>query len=152
MKSDRNHPLGKEKTLFYVEARKPFGNIATADNYFQAIRYGWNSQIPIVILTDFEQFQILDSRYKPDIGSSLHHCIKKYHYGDFEDRDKFAEIYFLFSREAVLNKSIEKFAESLPKRRGKAVQRGLFAGGYQSIDESFLEELDEYRATLGSDI
>jgi len=28
------------------------------------------------------------------------------------------------------------------------MQRGLFAGGYQSIDESFLQELDEYRISL----
>jgi len=28
---------------FYVEAKKPHGDIATADNYFQAARYGWSS-------------------------------------------------------------------------------------------------------------
>ena len=26
---------------FYVEAKKPHGDIATADNYFQTARYGW---------------------------------------------------------------------------------------------------------------
>lgn len=36
----------------------------------------------------------------------------------------------------------------MPKPRGKAVQHGLFPGGYQSIDESFLEELDQYRTAL----
>jgi len=36
----------------------------------------------------------------------------------------------------------------LPKPRGKAVQRGLFPGDYQSIDEAFLAELDEYRKAL----
>src|SRR5436309_15478312 len=29
---------------FFVEAKKPHGDIATKDNYFQTIRYGWNSQ------------------------------------------------------------------------------------------------------------
>lgn len=43
---------------------------------------------------------------------------------------------------AVANSSLEKFAETLPKKRGKAVQRGLFPGAYKSIDEAFLEELD----------
>src|SRR5438874_4672418 len=28
---------------FFVEAKKPHGDIETADNYFQTIRYGWNS-------------------------------------------------------------------------------------------------------------
>ena len=28
---------------FFIEAKKPFGDIATPDNYFQTIRYGWNN-------------------------------------------------------------------------------------------------------------
>jgi type I restriction-modification system DNA methylase subunit len=101
---------------FFVEAKKPYGDLATADNYFQTIRYAWH--------------------------------IAKYHYTDFLDHEKFAEIYWLFSREAVADGSLEKRAKELPRPRGKAVQRGLFPGGYQSIDESFLEELDEYRIEL----
>ena len=64
------------------------------------------------------------------------------------DRKKFAEIYWLFSREAVADGSLEKRAKELPKPCGKAVQQGLFPGGYQSIDNSFLKELDEYRTIL----
>jgi len=29
---------------FYIEAKKPFGDIATPDNYFQTIRYGSGSE------------------------------------------------------------------------------------------------------------
>lgn len=133
---------------FYVEAKKPFGDIATSDNYFQTIRYGWNSQTPVAVLTDFEQFQLIDCRYKPDIASALHRCIKKYHYSEYADREKFAEIYYLFSREAAAGNALGTFAETLPKRSGKAIQRGLFPGGYQSIDESFLNELNDDRAAL----
>ena len=43
---------------FYVEAKKPHGDIATADNYFQTIRYGWSSSTPVAVLHDFEQFEI----------------------------------------------------------------------------------------------
>ena len=132
----------------FVEAKKPFGDIATAQNYFQTIRYGWNAQIPVAVLTDFEQFQILDCRYKPDIDAALSHCIRKFHYSDYADKEEFAFIYHLFSRDAVANGSLDKFAETLPKKRGKAVQRGLFKGGYQGIDDAFLEELDDYRETL----
>ncbi len=57
----------------FVEAKKPFGDIATSQNYFQTIRYGWNAQTPVAVLTDFEQFQILDCRYKPDIDAALSH-------------------------------------------------------------------------------
>lgn len=133
---------------FFVEAKKPHGDIATADNYFQTIRYGWNSETPLAVLTDFEQLHVLDCRYKPDIGTALKRYVARYHYTEYLDRKKFAEIYWLFSREAVADGSLEKRAKELPKPRGKAVQRGLFPGGYQSIDESFLKELDQYRTSL----
>jgi hypothetical protein len=55
---------------FYVEAKKPHGDIATADNYFQTIRYGWSSSTPVAVLHDFEQFEILDCRYRPLIDTA----------------------------------------------------------------------------------
>ncbi len=133
---------------FFVEAKKPHGDIATADNYFQTIRYGWNTETPLAVLTDFNQFHVLDCRYKPDIATALHRRVARYHYSEYFDRKKFAEIYWLFSHEAVADGSLGKRAKELLKPRGKAVQRGLFPGGYQSIDESFLRELDEHRTAL----
>ena len=133
---------------FFVEAKKPFVELGTKENYFQLIRYGWNSETPLAVLTDFEQFHILDCRYKPDLDTALSRVVAKYHYTDYTNRKKFAEIYWLFSREAVTDGSLEKRTKELPKPRGKAVQRGLFPGGYQSINESFLTELDEYRSEL----
>ena len=132
---------------FYVEAKKPHGDIATADNYFQAIRYGWNSGNAVAVLHDFEQFEIVDCRHRPDVETALHRAVKKFHYTDYLDKEKFAEIYWLFSREALENDSLEKFAATLPKKRGKAVQRGSSKGG-ESIDDAFLAELDEYRGAL----
>ena len=133
---------------FFVEAKKPHGGIAINQHYFQTIRYGWNSQTPLAVLTSFDQFHVLDCRYKPDLDAALNRYVSKYHYTDYTKSEKFAEIYWLFSHEAVAGRSLEKRAEELPKPRGKAVQRGLFPGGYQSIDESFLKELDEHRTAL----
>jgi adenine-specific DNA-methyltransferase len=133
---------------FYVEAKKPYGDIATADNYFQTIRYGWNSQTPFAVLTDFKQFHVLDCRYKPDVMTGLYRAVGAYNYADFGNREKFAQIYWLFSHEAVAAGSLEKRAAELPKPRGKAVQRGLFPGAYKAVDESFLNELDEFRTIL----
>ncbi len=133
---------------FFVEAKKPFGDVATADNCFQIVRYGWNANMLIAVLTDFEQFIVLDCRYRPDIDTATAQVIQKYHYSHYHNSDKFAEIFYLFSRDAVAANSLEKFAETLPKRRGKAVQRGLFKGGWQPVDESFLEELDGFRDDL----
>jgi type I restriction-modification system DNA methylase subunit len=133
---------------FYVEAKKPSVDLDNRNDYFQTVRYGWSAGTPLAVLTDFQQFRILDSRYKPDIDTVLHRCVKKYDYGDYTDSDKFSEIYYLFSREAVAGGSLERYAEALPKPSGKAHQRTLFSSAYQNIDESFLQELDEYREEL----
>lgn len=133
---------------FFVEAKKPSHDLTNADYYYQAIRYGWNANTPVVLLTDFEELHILDCRYKPGIKDILAHKIESYHYSDYTDKEKFSRIYWLFSREAVSGSSIEKWVAELPKPRGKTIQRGLYKGRYQPVDEAFLEELDEYRVVL----
>jgi len=106
-------------------------------DYFQTIRYGWNAQTPLSILTDFVQFRVLDCRYKPSILTALDRSIPElsFHYLEYADPDKFKQIYYLFSRESVLNGSLEKYATNMPKPKGKAIQRGLFGGAYKSVDE-----------------
>jgi len=134
---------------FFVEAKKPAADVGTKENHFQVIRYGWNSKTPLAVITDFEQFHVLDCRYKPDIETALSCAVAKFRYTQYANRDEFAKIYWLFSREAVAAGSLEKRVAELREPRGKAAKRGLFPGGYQSIDESFLKELDEHRTALG---
>ncbi len=86
---------------FYVEARKTSLDFDNRDYYFQTIRYGWNSRTPLAVLTDFEQFRALDCRYEPDIEDVLNRALLKFHYTDYADRERFSEIYHLFSRESV---------------------------------------------------
>lgn len=133
---------------FFTEAKKPAVELKHPDNYFQTIRYGWNANTPVAVLTDFEQFHIIDCRYKPDIRYVFNGQHKEYRYTDYTDKEKFAEIYWLFSREAVLNNSLQKYADALPKPKGKVVQKTLFKGGYQAIDDSFLEYIDNIREEL----
>jgi hypothetical protein len=134
---------------FFVEAKKPARDLTNKDYYFQTVRYGWHKTTPLVILTDFEEFHILDCRFSPDINTILSRQVKKYHYSDYADNEKFAEIYWLFSREAVVDNSLEKFSEGLPKPKGKAYQKALFAyEKHLTIDDAFLEEIDGIRVTL----
>src|SRR3546814_7721515 len=51
--------------------------------------------------------------------------------------------YWLFSREAHADGSYQRRIDDLPKPKGGARQRGLFKGGYQAVDASFLAELEE---------
>ena len=123
---------------FFAEAKKPSVQIANAQDYFQTLRYGWNSGNPLVVITDFEQFHILDSRYKPNVETALSRLVRDgaFHYKEYLDAEKFSRIYWLFSREAVTSGSLEKYAATLPKPRGGAKQLGLFKDGTQKIDES----------------
>ncbi|HMN49023.1 MAG TPA: TaqI-like C-terminal specificity domain-containing protein [Ignavibacteriaceae bacterium] len=131
---------------FFVEAKKPFHDLENKDYFFQTVRYGWNANTPIAVLTDFEEFIILDCRYQPDINDILNYKIKRFHYSDYADEEKFKEIYFLFSRQSVADNSLEKYADSQPKPKGK--KKALIKSSQQKIDEAFLVELDEIRTTL----
>lgn len=135
-------------TRFLVEAKKPSATIETKENYFQVVRYGWNSQTPLAVLTDFQQFHIIDCRFVPDPDTVLNRSVSTFHYTEYSNQEKFALIYWLFSREAISSGSLQRYAAQLPKPRGKAVQYGLFPGAYKPVDESFLEELDEFRTNL----
>lgn len=145
------HPNYRDP-VFYVEAKKPSRDLYNRDDYFQTIMYGYNSQTPIAILTDFEELHVVDTRYKTTIETALSRRVKQYHYSDYLKEDVFAEIYFLFSRESVSKNSIHQYAENLPTPRGKAYQKKLFPGGFKSIDESILDELDEIRLDLAKAI
>lgn len=134
---------------FFVEAKKPSVDIRNRDSYFQTIRYGWNGQTPLAVLTDFEQFHLLDCRGKPQIDTALEAAVRQYHYTDYADPAKFGEIYWLLSREAVAAQSLETFAaDHLKRTSGRGGQRRLDLGGFLGIDASFLRDLDTYRGLL----
>ena len=135
---------------FFVEAKKPSGDFASADNYFQTLCYGWGSKktTRFSVLTSFEDFHILDCRSKPNINDTLSRVVERFTCTDYADSEKFARIYWLFSREAVASGSLEKLVAQLPKPRSKTFRRGLFKGGDTNPDDDFLEELDGYRQKL----
>lgn len=134
---------------FYVEAKKPSVDLSkNVDAHFQTIRYGYSAKTPLAVLTNFEQICVLDCRRRPHPDSAMDQTYKSWHYAEFRDAAKFAEFYWLFSRQAHLDGSYQRRIEELPKPRGGAKQRGLFKGGYQQVDDSFLEELSAHREAL----
>lgn len=134
---------------FFVEAKKPSVTLETADNCFQTIRYAYSSsRAAVSILTNFKEFIVMDCRFRPDINTAANHVHKRYSFEDFKDKEKFAEVYYLFGREAVAANALEKYAETLPKPKGKVKQRKLFADGFRDLDDDFLAKLEEYRAEL----
>ncbi|GAB3729874.1 hypothetical protein GCM10028862_08670 [Luteimonas pelagia] len=134
---------------FFVEAKKPSVDLdRSVDAHFQTLRYGYSANTPLAVLTDFEQVRVLDCRRRPNPDSALDQTWKSWHYTSFRNPRIFAEFYWLFSREAHTDGSYERRVAELPKPKGGAKQRGLFRGGYQPVDESFLSELEEFRVLL----
>lgn len=134
---------------FFVEAKKPSVDLERSpDAHFQALRYGYSANTPLAVLTDFEQIRVLDCRRRPHPESALDRTWKSWHYIQFRDPLVYAEFYWLFSRQAHVDGSYLRRIAELPKPKGGAKQRGLFKGGYQAVDDSFLAELEEYRVTL----
>ena len=133
---------------FFVEAKKPSKNLRNADDYFQTIRYGSNAGIGISVLTDFEEFHIIDCRFKADINKVFLGQNRVFNFKDYRDKDKFAKLYWIFSKEAVQAGNIDAYVEDLPKPKKGSTQTTLFGGKWQSIDESFLEYIDGIRLTL----
>lgn len=134
---------------FFVEAKKPSVDLdRSVDAHFQTLRYGYSANTPLAVLTDFEQIRILDCRLRPHPDTALDQVYKSWNFTDFRDRARFAEFYWLFSREAHADGSYQRRIDELPKPKGGARQRGLFKGGYQPVDASFLAELEEHREAL----
>jgi adenine-specific DNA-methyltransferase len=137
------------RVRFFVEAKRPQPHIATPDNCFQAIRYSWPRGVPIAVLTDFYHIHIVDSRFRPNIDTAASRAVRKWNCAEFKDGEKFAEIYWLLSHEAVAADSIGRFAETiLPPQQVAVRQYSLFPGEAREFDDDFLAKLDEWRKQL----
>jgi len=126
---------------FFIEAKKPSVNLENdVKAAFQLRSYAWSAGLSISLLTDFEEFSIYDCRIEPSnsdspkVGLLRHFTYDKY-------IDHWDEIAALFSREAVLGGSLERYIESKKKARGTI-----------AVDEAFLREIDSWREILAKNI
>ncbi len=122
---------------FFVEAKKPSIRIKDdPDPAFQLRRYAWSAKLPLSILTNFEEFAVYDCRIKPDkTDKASTGRILYFTYIEYEKR--WAEIASIFSREAVLKGSFDKYAESSKTKKGTA-----------EVDAAFLKEIESWREML----
>lgn len=125
---------------FFVEAKKPSVNLQEAVGpAFQLRRYGWSAKLPLSILTDFEEFAIYDCRVKPKPGDRPSVALHKY-YNYKQYAESWDEIAAIFSKEGILKGSFDKYAEGQGKR------------GSTTVDDAFLEDIDEWRKELASNL
>ncbi len=146
---------GTHLIAFYVEAKKPAVDILNHTDCHQAVRYGWNAGTPLVVLTDFEQFLILDSRAEADRHNATRHVLKAngaYRFTDYRDPDKFAELWGLFGREAVAAGAMDKAAAALPRLSSRIHVDDLSATGNAPVDETFLAQMELWRERLAKSL
>lgn len=126
---------------FFVEAKKPSVNLnSDTKPAFQLKRYAWSAKLPISILTDFEEFIIYDTRNKPNQSDpAVKSRIDYFKFTDYPNR--WDEIHSIFSKEAILKGSFDKFIEDKKLKHGT-----------NEVDNEFLKEIDKWREALAKDI
>jgi len=122
---------------FFVEAKKPAVGIRDdAEPAYQLRRYAWSAKLPLSILTDFEELAVYDCRVRPNRTDPASKARILYLTCD-EYRDRWGELAAVFSKEAVLKGSFDKYAESVRGKRGTA-----------PVDDEFLKEIEGWREEL----
>lgn len=126
---------------FFVEAKKPAVDIQyDIHPAYQVRRYAWNTQLPLSILTDFEEFAVYDCRNKPnpsDSAATARVMFLKY----TEYIEKWDEIAAVFSRDAIWKGSFDKYAADTVSKKGTT-----------EVDDAFLTEIEEWRTLLARNI
>jgi type I restriction-modification system DNA methylase subunit len=126
---------------FFVEAKKPAVNIKEdVSPSYQLRRYAWSAKLPLSIVTDFEEFSVFDCQMKPNQNDKVGMGRIAYYTFD-EYLDKFDEIYDIFSKEAVLKGSFDRYAQSTKGKKGTA-----------EVDREFLKEIESWRELLAKNI
>ncbi|MEP7340642.1 MAG: DNA methyltransferase [Acidobacteriota bacterium] len=125
---------------FFLEAKKPAVNIKEdISPAFQLRRYAWSAKLPLSVLSDFEEFAVYDCRTEPvktDKASTAR--ILYCRYPDYPD--KWDEIAGIFSKQAILKGSFDKYASGKNRK------------GTQEVDAAFLKDIEAWRDALAKNL
>ncbi|HJW86799.1 MAG TPA: DNA methyltransferase [Candidatus Brocadiaceae bacterium] len=122
---------------FFIEAKKPSVNLKDdVSPAFQLRRYAWSAKLPLSILTDFEEFVVYDCRVKP-VKTDKASFARVLYINHTEYLQRWDEIAQIFSRDAVLKGSFDKYAESGKTKKGTT-----------EVDTAFLCEIESWRDVL----
>ena len=129
------------RRIFFLEAKKPSvfikEEIAPA---YQLRRYAWSANLPLSILSDFEEFAVYDTRIKPAPADKP--AKGRILYLTFRDYlDRWDEIAAVFSKEAVLKGSFDRYAREARGKRGTT-----------GVDGDFLAQIEGWRDLLAKNI
>jgi len=126
---------------FFVEAKKPSVDIKDEPSpAFQLRRYAWSAKLPLSILTDFEEFAVYDCRVKP-VKIDKAGTARILYMTDTDYEKQWDQIASVFSREAVLQGSFDKYAEETRGKKGTA-----------EVDDAFLNDIESWRDLIARNI
>jgi len=107
---------------------------------FQLRRYAWTTKLPLSIVSNFEEFVVYDCRVKPDQKDKA--SVARILYIPYtEYATRWHEIADVFSRDAVLKGSFDKYAEANKTKRGTA-----------EVDDEFLQTIESWRKELAENL
>jgi len=122
---------------FYVEAKKP--SVWVKDDPAPALQvrtYAWNAKLDLSIVTDFEEFAVYECSTRPKRGDKP--SVGRVNYYTYKDYlEKWDEIAGIFSKDAVIQGSFDKYAAGSKGKRGT-----------QTVDKAFLAEIENWRELL----
>jgi len=126
---------------FFLEAKKPSVDIGEeVSAAYQLRRYAWSAKLPLSILSDFRELAVYDCRIKPNKTESA--ATARIFYCRFQDYlEKWDWISSIFSKDAVLKGSFDKFAETSKAKRGTA-----------EVDDDILATIESWRNELARNI
>jgi len=126
---------------FFLEAKKPSVNIETNDETARQVRrYGFTGKLKISVLSNFKNLAIYDCSIKVDRDDGVRKSlVKTYHYSEYEE--KFDEIYEYLSKETVYSGKFDEIWSHIEDKLK-----------YFSVDDLFLQQINEWRLLLGQDI
>ncbi|MFV2045189.1 MAG: Eco57I restriction-modification methylase domain-containing protein, partial [Anaerolineales bacterium] len=126
---------------FFLEAKKPSVDLKEGIGpAYQLRRYAWTAELPISVLTDFEEFAVYDCRVRPKPGDKA--SVARIMYVGYEQYvDRFDEIHRVFSKESVLQGSFDRYVQDAGLKRGTT-----------AVGVEFLKEIERWRDALARNI
>jgi predicted type IV restriction endonuclease len=126
---------------FFVEAKKPSAQLSTAvAPAYQLRRYAWSAKLPLSILTNFREFAVYDTRSRPEKDDKASKT--RVFYCKYDELEaNWDWIKSVFSKEAILKGSFDKYADDNRAKRGTA-----------EVDEDFLGAIEGWRNELAHNL
>lgn len=124
---------------FFVEAKKVSIDLdKTNKPAFQTRRYGWNANLGISILTNFETLAVYDCRHKPNADDAVTVArYQSFHFSEFIKR--FEELYQLLSFQSISSGFVDEYFSVAQKET-------------TTFDNYFLKQIESWRQSLANDV